>query len=112
MVVVMTNRVILKLGYWSGIVIFTITPMDDFEVVMGQELDLRKVKGAPMTHLDCLFIFSGRDPCVIPIARKKHEVFGRMIALSMVSTTSQGAKQPCSRKVGGVALDGKSICNT
>jgi len=52
-----TNGVTLNLRYWSGTTSFTIVPMDDFEVFMGQEFP-RMVKAVPMPHLDCLVMFS------------------------------------------------------
>lgn len=55
-VVGITNGVTLKLGDWSGIVSFTLMPMDDFEVVLGKE-SLRKKKVMTMLHLDCFAIF-------------------------------------------------------
>jgi hypothetical protein len=79
--------------------------MYDFEVFLGKEL-LRMVKVVLMRHLDFLVIFLDKDPCVIPTIRKHHEVVDRMNSLSMVSTTSQGDEQPCSRENGGVGFYG------
>jgi hypothetical protein len=40
------------------------------------------------------------------------KLLARMTSLSMVSTTSQGDEQPCSRELGGIGLDGQSIGGT
>jgi hypothetical protein len=48
----------LKLGDWCGKMSFTIVPMDDFEVVLGQEFT-RKEKATPIPHMNNLAIFSG-----------------------------------------------------
>jgi hypothetical protein len=71
---------------------------------MGQEF-LRKAKATPMPHLQFLVIFLGQDLCVIPTIRKGHKLVGRMTSLSMVSTTSQGDKQPCNRELVCIGLE-------
>jgi hypothetical protein len=50
----------LKLGDWCRRTSFTIVPMDNFEVVLGQEF-MRKEKETPIPHMNSLAIFSGTD---------------------------------------------------
>jgi hypothetical protein len=59
-VVGVAKDVLLKLGDWCGRMSFTIVPMDDFEVVLGQEF-MRKEKETPIPHMNNLAIFSGQD---------------------------------------------------
>jgi hypothetical protein len=45
-------------GGWSGKVSFTIVPLDDFEVVLGEEF-MWKERESLIPHLENLVIFSG-----------------------------------------------------
>jgi hypothetical protein len=44
---------------------FTIVPLDDYEVVMGQGF-MQTEKEIPILHVDCLAIMSGPIPCLVP----------------------------------------------
>ena len=56
----------VKLGDWSRVIGFTVVPLDDFDVVIGQNL-LRVAKAVPMTWADSMVIFLGEDPVVVPM---------------------------------------------
>jgi hypothetical protein len=87
----------LKLGDWCGKTSFTIVPMDDFEVVLGQEF-MRKEKETPIPHMNSLAIFSGQTPCLIPTIRRK-EGGTHMSSLQMVVADNQRRK-PCGDELG------------
>jgi hypothetical protein len=53
----------MKLGDWVGRTSFVVVPLDDYEVILGQEF-LRMEKAVPILHADCLAIMSrGQAPC-------------------------------------------------
>ena len=67
--VYVANQVSMKIGEWSKDTSFTIVPLDDFDMVLGQEF-MRKVKETPMPHLDCLAIMSQGDPIYVNIMKR------------------------------------------
>ena len=69
-VVDVAKDISLKLYDWCGKTSFTIVPMDDFEVVLGQEF-MRKEKATTIPHMNNLAIFSRQTPCLIPTVRRK-----------------------------------------
>jgi hypothetical protein len=86
-----TKDILLKLGDWNESVSFTIVPMDDFEVVFGQDFT-RRVKVSPIPHLDSLSIFFSERPCMVPAMRRNKEAVNRMTSLSLIVADNQGAK--------------------
>ena len=62
----------MKLGDWSRVIGFTVVPLEDFDVVLGQNL-LRVAKVAPMTCANSMVIFLGEDPIVVPMVRNHLE---------------------------------------
>ena len=54
-----------KLGSWSGNVVFTVAPMDDFDVVLGLDF-LDQTRTIPVAATNCLLMM-GESPCVIPV---------------------------------------------
>ena len=65
-VVEKAKDVSMKLGDWSRVINFTMVPLDDFDVVLGQDF-LRVAKAAPVTCTDSMVIFLGEDPIVVPM---------------------------------------------
>jgi hypothetical protein len=59
----------------------------------------------PMHHLEILAIFLGKNPCMVPIVRRRQEVVTQMISLNLVVADSQGAKQPHQEECGQVGLN-------
>ena len=55
----------IKLVSWSGLVTFSVIPMDDFKVVLGMEF-MRQVSAVPMPALSLVCIPEKGSPCMIP----------------------------------------------
>ena len=53
------QKVSLSIGEWAGVSDFTVVPLDDFEVVIGQDF-MKKEKAALLPHLNC-FAFLVRE---------------------------------------------------
>ena len=51
--IVLARQVPLKIGEWTCVVNFTVVPLDDFDVVLGQEF-MKKEKETPMLDLENL----------------------------------------------------------
>jgi hypothetical protein len=54
----------MKFGEWTGRVIFTVVPLNDYEVVLGQEF-MWTEKAVPIPHVDYLAIMSRPTPCLV-----------------------------------------------
>lgn len=52
------------MGPWKGDLNFTITPLNDFDVIIGIEV-LKKARVVPIPSVDCLMLIGDR-PCVVP----------------------------------------------
>ena len=52
-VVGLAHQFPLTLGKWIILVDFIVIPLDDFDIILGQEF-MKKEKEASMPHLDCL----------------------------------------------------------
>ncbi|KAF2317305.1 hypothetical protein GH714_019960 [Hevea brasiliensis] len=52
------------MGPWNGKIDFTISPLDDFEVLIGMEF-LKKARAVPVLVANCLLLM-GNKPCVVP----------------------------------------------
>ena len=76
---------------------FTIIPIDDFEVVLGNKFT-RKEKETPIPHINNLAIFSGQTTCLIMSIRRK-EGDTHMSFLWMVVVDNQ-SRQPCEGVLG------------
>ena len=59
-----TKELSMKIGDWSGLVNFTVVPMDNFNVVLGMDF-MRIMKATPVTYVDNMVIFSGDEPIFI-----------------------------------------------
>ncbi|XP_039053116.1 uncharacterized protein LOC120195059 [Hibiscus syriacus] len=58
------KRVSIKLGSWEGSVDFTVSHMDDFDVVLGLDFMMAS-QVIPVPASSCL-MFMGEQPCVVP----------------------------------------------
>ncbi|XP_039013228.1 uncharacterized protein LOC120142797 [Hibiscus syriacus] len=58
------KRVSIKLGSWEGSVDFTVSHMDDFDVVLGLDF-MMAAQVIPVPASSCL-MFIGEQPCVVP----------------------------------------------
>ncbi|XP_043813663.1 uncharacterized protein LOC110612552 [Manihot esculenta] len=58
------QSVAYEIGPWKGEVNFTVTPLDDFDVVIGMEF-LKTARAVPIPSADCLILMGDR-PCVVP----------------------------------------------
>ena len=81
----------VKLGDRSRVLDFTMVPLEDFDVVLGQKL-LRLAKAAPMTCADSMVIFLGEDPIVVPMLRNHLELVS-LTDLSMPGARKHSAKK-------------------
>ena len=64
--------ILVKLGDWSRVISFMVVPLDDFDVVLGQDF-LRVAKAVPVTCADSMVIFLGENPIVVPMVRNHLE---------------------------------------
>ena len=78
--------ILVKLGDWSRVIGFMVVPLDDFDVVLGQNL-LRVDKAAPMTCADSMVIFLGEDPIIVPMVRNHLE------SVSFMDLSMSGARK-------------------
>ncbi|KAF2282496.1 hypothetical protein GH714_044019 [Hevea brasiliensis] len=53
-----------QMGPWNGKIDFTVTPLDDFDVVIGMEF-LKRARAIPVPATDCILLM-GDKPCTIP----------------------------------------------
>ena len=81
----------VKLGDWYRVIGFTVVPLDDFDVVLGQNL-LRVAKATPVTCADSMVFFLGEDPIVVPMARNHLESVS-FTDMSMPNARKQSAKK-------------------
>ncbi|KAL9267493.1 Transposon Ty3-I Gag-Pol polyprotein-like protein [Drosera capensis] len=63
------RNVKVSLDTWSGLVNFSIVPMDDYTMVLGMEF-LDKVKAMLITDSKAMCIFEEGNPCMVPLARE------------------------------------------
>ena len=61
-----THGVTIRISTWEGKVDFTMTPMDDFKVVLGMDF-LKKVKAMPLPLLYSMAILENEMSCVVLI---------------------------------------------
>ena len=59
-----SKKVMTKLGPWEGGIDFTVSPMDDFDVVLGLDF-MTMAQAIPVPAASCL-LFLGERPCVVP----------------------------------------------
>ncbi|XP_022745098.1 uncharacterized protein LOC111295720 [Durio zibethinus] len=59
-----SKNVMTKLGPWEGKVDITVSPMDDFDVVIGLDF-MMLAQAIPIPAASCL-LFLGEQPCVVP----------------------------------------------
>ncbi|RVW29622.1 hypothetical protein CK203_100961 [Vitis vinifera] len=59
------HGVTMHIGSWEGRVDFTVTPMDDFKMVLGMDF-LQKVKAVPLLFLRSMAILEEEKPCMVP----------------------------------------------
>ena len=83
--------ILVKLGDWSRVISFMVVPLDDFDVVLGQNL-LRVAKAVPVTCADSMVIFLGEDPIVVPMVRNHLEPVSFM-DLSMPGLIKHSSKK-------------------
>ena len=55
----------VRLGAWSGMMDFTVVPLDDHKFIMGIEF-MRKVEVVLMPHLNSISIMDKECPCMVP----------------------------------------------
>ena len=87
----------VKLGDWSRVIGFTMVPLDDFDVVLGQDL-LRVAKVVHVTCADSMEIFLGEDPIVVPMVRNHLEPVSFM-DLSMLGARKKVPRRPSGKVV-------------
>ena len=73
-VVGLDHQVRLKLREWTGVGDFIVVPLDDFNVVLGQEF-MKKEKETLMPHLDCLVFLAQKDPRGVHLVKLCHSTF-------------------------------------
>lgn len=81
------NRVSLKFGDWCRSVSFMVMPMDNFEVVLGQE-SFRNMKVVSMPHIGNMVIFFDAEPHFVLMVRRHLGSISRKTTLSMVETSA------------------------
>ena len=81
----------MKLGDWSRVISFTVVPLEDFDVVLGQKL-LRVAKAAPVTCADSMVVFLGEDRIVVPMVRNHLE------SVSFMDLSMPGARKHSAKK--------------
>ncbi|KAJ8615365.1 hypothetical protein MRB53_034737 [Persea americana] len=69
----MANDVTLRLGQWSGLCKFMVVPLDDFEVILGNDFFV-KAKVAIMSHLGGIFLGDEHYPCFVPKIKEPESV--------------------------------------
>uniref|UniRef100_A0A2C9WGC9 Aspartic peptidase DDI1-type domain-containing protein n=1 Tax=Manihot esculenta TaxID=3983 RepID=A0A2C9WGC9_MANES len=58
------HAVSCEMGPWKGELTFTVTPLDDFDVVIGMDF-LKKARAVPVPAANCLLLM-GDKPYVVP----------------------------------------------
>ena len=81
----------VKLDDWSRVIGFTVVPLDNFDVVLGQNL-LRVAKATPVTCAESMVIFLGEDPIVVPMVRNHLE------SVSFTDLSMPGARKHSAKK--------------
>ena len=57
-----------RVGEWHGHVDYTVTKIDDFQVILGMDF-LVQAKAAPMPHLGVMTVADEAQPCMVPRVR-------------------------------------------
>ena len=81
----------VKIGDWSRVIGFTVVPLEDFDVVLGQKL-LRVAKATPVTCEDSMVIFLGEDRIVVPMVRN------HLDPVSFTDLSMSGARKHSAKK--------------
>ncbi|KAE8699135.1 Flowering locus K-like proteiny domain [Hibiscus syriacus] len=82
------KNVKIKLGVWEGEVDFTISPMDDFDVVLGINFMI-SARVIPMPSTSCLMLL-GEIPCVVPTTLLPKLERKNFTKREVLNTTSKG----------------------
>ena len=76
-----TKDVLLQVSEWKGKCNLLYIPLDDFNLILGIDFFL-KSKAALIPHLGGLMILEEKQPCFVPIVKRKAEKHGKVEMVS------------------------------
>ena len=81
------SGVTVHIGRWTGKIDFTVMPLDDFEMILGQDF-LRRQEAVLLSFADKLVIFKGKRPSVVKTVAGKPDEQDRFVSAVKAKKTA------------------------
>ena len=82
------SGVTVHIGRWTGKIDFTVMPLDDFEMILGQDF-LRRQEAVLLSFADKLVIFKGKRPSVVKTVAGKPDEQDRFVSAVKAKKTAR-----------------------